>query len=79
MNKHINKNKPALKPIVYKPCTNELQKMKKALDKLTPKYEQAQALGMKVKAKRIFKKALQVSKRISALLKQSGVRINVNK
>ena len=56
----------------WKPCTSELSRMKKALDKLSPDYEQAKALGMHVKAKRIFRKAMQVSKRISVLLQGQG-------
>ena len=52
----------------WKPCTSELVRMKKALDKLVPKYEEAQGFGMIIKAKRILKKATQISKRISILL-----------
>ena len=52
----------------WKPQTSELEVMKKKLDKLVPEYEQVKAFGQVVRAKRIFKKALQISKRISVIL-----------
>ncbi len=50
------------------PCVTELEKMKKKLDKLVPVYEDSKNFGQLVKAKRIFKKALQISKRVTELL-----------
>ncbi len=52
----------------WKPCTTELTRMKKKLDRLVPIYEDAKNFGQVVKAKRIFRKALQISKRVTALL-----------
>jgi len=74
MNNHVNKNKLVKRPIDWKPCSTELIRMKRALDKLVPKYEEAQNFGLKIKAKRIFKKAMQISKRITVLL--GGERMN---
>lgn len=59
----------------WKPCTTELAIMKKKLDKLASGYEQVNALGQKVKAKRMLQKAVQLSKRISELLKLGGQRV----
>jgi len=76
----IDRNHPCYRKFVpklrlskhWKPCTTELQRMQKALDKLTPLYEDANNFGQKIVAKRILKKATQISKRISTLLKGGG-------
>ena len=69
--KHPNYTKAELtftKGKHWKPCKTELSIMKKKLDKLTPAYTDAQNFGLDVTAKRIFKKAVQISKRITVLL-----------
>ena len=75
---------PNYKPVFrkgkyWKPCNTELAIMKKKLDKLVPVYEEAQGFGLMVKAKRVFKKALQISKRISVLLGEGGQLDNPSK
>ncbi len=52
----------------WKPGTTELTRMKKKLDRLVPIYEDCKNFGQVVKAKRIFRKALQISKRVTELL-----------
>ena len=54
------------KPSYYHPT--ELQRMRKALDKLSPMYDDANNFGQHIIAKRIFKKATQISKRVTTLL-----------
>ncbi len=66
---NYHKHRPLLrKGKNWKACTSELVRMKKALDKLSPRYDDAKNFGQVIKAKRMFKKAMQISKRISVLL-----------
>ena len=56
----------------WKPCSSELVKLKRKVDKLSAEYTQRQALGQTVRAKRIFKKAMALTDRISVLLGFDG-------
>ncbi len=52
----------------WKPCTTEAIRLQHKIDKMIPIYEDATNFGQKIKAKRIFKKALQISKRLTKLM-----------
>jgi len=56
----------------WKPCVTEITLLKKKVDKLSKEYEQRQAFGQKVKAARIFKKAMRLTDRLSTLLGFDG-------
>jgi len=56
----------------WKPCKTELTMLKKKVDKLAEEYSQRKALGQHMLAKRIFKKAMRLTDRISLLLGFDG-------
>ena len=56
----------------WKPCTTEVVKLKKKVDKLSIEYTNCENFGQKVKAKRIFKKAMRLTDKISVLLGFEG-------